>query len=328
MLRKKYLVILMLLIVLFSCSLGVNAAKYNLRWAASSGIDYFFNRASLDTIEEIKQKTNGEIEIKLYPKNILGKDFELMDMLSQGTIDFLVLGNAGEVNYDERAGVYGIPFVFRDYDHILKAEASGIFDDILASIEEKGNFKLFNWFILGVRHLTTKDIVAKTPEDMKGVKTRCMPSKFYQDCVASLGGSATPVSYSELYMALQTGIVQAQENPTTAIYDSKLFEVQNNIILTAHQFYGGHAAISKKAWDSLPAEYQEIVATAFEEVFTPNSIKYYQEDEGKALLELINHGMSAIVPDREAFMKFSNNYMMDIYGEEYGDLIKKVQAIK
>lgn len=325
--RSDYLVILLGLVILLM-SFSVDAAEYSLKWSSSSTPDYFFNRAASDTIKWIEDKTGGAVRIEFFPNSSLGKEDEVLEMVSLGTVDIAGMGAQFATSYAPEAGVTSIPFLIKDYDHMQRVLGSGIFDSIVAKIEKQANVKVLGWNLAGVRHLTTKNTPATTPQDLKGLKIRCMPSTFYQDAVASLGASPTPVAYTELYMALQTGVVQGQENPVTAIWDSKMYEVQNYLILTGHELYGAWMVISRRTWNNLPEKYRDIIQQAFDEVYAPKCYSYFNEDENKVMAELAKKGMNIIHPDKEAFREYSTNYMMGKYGKEWGDLIKQISDIQ
>jgi TRAP-type transport system periplasmic protein len=325
--KFKTLLILVSLVV-FVMSFSVSAAEFTLKWSSSSTPEYFFNRAARDTINEIEGKSNGAIEIEFYPHDALGKEEEVLEMVSLGTVDIAGMGAQFASNYSPKAGVTGIPFLIKDYEHMQRVLASGVFDEILDEIENKALVKVLGWNLSGIRHLTTKNTLVRTPEDLKGLKIRCMPSPFYQDAVASLGGTPTPVAYAELYMALQTGVVDGQENPVTAIWDSKMYEVQNYLMLTGHELYGGWLVVSQRSWEKLPEEYRNIIQQAFDEVYVPKCYEYFNEDENQVIAQLAKAGMNIIIPDQEAFRQHSTKYMSERYGEEWGDLIDTISSVK
>jgi len=327
MIKKLTCITLLVCLLLTVLAFSTCAAEFKLKWGMSSGPDYFFNRAVKDTIRLIEEESNGNIEIEFYPNSALGKEAEVVEMVSLGTVDIAGMGPQFAVSYCEEAGITGIPFLIKDYSHMQRVLKAGIMDDIINEIEKEANVKIMCWSLSGIRHLTTKDILVRTPKDLKNVKIRCMPSPFYKDVVASLGAIPTSIAYSELYLALQTGVVQGQENPVTAIFDSKMFEVQNYLMLTGHELYGGWLVFSKISWDKLPEEYQQIIKKAIEEVFVPKSYEYFNADENIILAALAKKGMNIIIPDKKAFREYSTEYMMKKYGDKWGDLIEAIKNV-
>ena len=325
--KKFFCFVLMVFLLATTLAFSTSAAEFKIKWGMSSAPDYFFNRAAKDTMDYIEEKTNGNIEFEFFPNNSLGKEAETVEMVSLGTVDIFGMGAQFAQTYSENIGVVSLPFLIKDYGHMQRVLKSGMLDDMLKQVEDKANVKVMCWSLAGVRHITTDDVLVRTPEDLKGVKLRCMPSPFYKDVVASFGATPTPVAYSELYMALQTGVVQGQENPVTAIFDSKFYEVQNYLMLTGHEFYGGWIVFSKMSWDKLSEQYQQIIEEAFEEVYVPKCYEYFNEDENKMLGALAKKGMNIIIPDKEAFRNHSTEYMMEKYGDKWGDLIEAIKNV-
>ena len=328
MIKKLNCITLLIVLLVTILAVSACAAEYKLKMGSSSGPEYFTNRAKEAWIKAIKEGSNGNIEIENYVLNSLGTEKQQVEMVSLGTVDFGGLGSQFVSNYAEELGALGIPFLIKDYEHMQRVIKSGVLDDYLKKVEKSSNQKILGWGFAGIRHLTTKDILVRTPEDLKGVKIRCMPSPFYQDAISSLGASPTPVAYSELYMALQTGVVQGQENPVTAIFDSKLYDVQNYLMLTGHEYYGSWMTISQITWDKLPKEYQQLIQKTYDEVYMPKVFQFWDEDENKILATLAKNGMNIIIPDKKAFREYSTEYMMNKYGDKWGDLIEAISNVK
>jgi len=328
MIKKLICITLLAYLLLTVLAFSTCAAEFNLKMNAACSPDYFFNRATYDTIEWIKEETNGNVVITLYTDSSLGEDTEVMEMLTVGAVDIMNVSPQLSTNYCPDMGVYALPFLIKDYDHMQRVISSGVLDDALKEFEEKANVKVLCYSLNGIRHLTTKDILVRTPEDLKGVKIRCMSSPFYKDVVSSLGASPTPIGFSELYFALQTGVVQGEENAIVTIWSQKFYDVQNYLILTGHELHGGFISFSRPSWDKLPKEYQQIIKKAFDEVYVSKCYEYYTADENKVIGALVKKGMNIIHPNVEAFREYSNKYMMKKYGDKWGDLIEAIKAVK
>ena len=183
------------------------------------GADYF---AKL-----VKERSNGEIEIQVFPSSQLGNQRDLVEGLVFGTVDMTLTGTAVLGNFVPEVAVFDLPFIFRDIPHAYKAlDTVGM--DLCKLGEKQGMITLAIWEN-GVRHMTNNRQPIRTPEDMKGLKVRVMEQPVYIEMMKALGASPTPMAMSELYTALQKGVVDAQENPLAQIATKRFDEVQKYI---------------------------------------------------------------------------------------------------
>ena len=184
----------------------------------------------------VKERTNGRIEITVFPNSQLGGVGELVDGVKSGAIsmghhDFASLGKIVSAT-----AVFNTPFVYRDPEHSLNAtdaRTSPALREINQQLVEKGNMRIIGSFFQGTRELTSKEKVL-SPKDMQGKKYRGVPIKLWSSMLTGMGAVATPVEVSDLATALATGLVVGQENPLPNIYTLKLYEVQKNVMMTNH----------------------------------------------------------------------------------------------
>ena len=184
----------------------------------------------------VKERTNGRIEIQVFPNSQLGGVGELVDGVKSGAIsmghhDFASLGKILS-----STAVFNTPFVYRDAAHSLRAtdaRTSPALKEINQQLVEKGNMRIVGSFFQGTRELTSKEKVL-SPKDMQGKKYRGVPIKLWSSMITGMGAVATPVEVSELATALATGLVVGQENPLPNIYNLKLYEVQKYVMMTNH----------------------------------------------------------------------------------------------
>lgn len=181
--------------------------------------------------------------------------------------------------------------------------------------------------VLCDRTLTTKNVPVYKPSDLAGVKIRCMDAPVWIDVIKALGANPIPVAFTELYLALQTGVVQGEENPITTIYAQKFYEVQNYIINTKHSVHMGTVHVSEKIWQQLSESDRKLILDVFEE-YQPMIDQKIDEIGKIDLQKMIDSGVKVIDPDIKAFREYANKYIMDVYGEKWGDLIKEIQAIE
>ncbi len=184
------------------------------------------------------ERSKGDINIQVYPSSQLGNQRDLVEGLGLGTVDMTLTGTAVMGNFVPEMAVFDLPFIFRDVNHAYKAKKG----------EKQGMITLAIWEN-GVRHMTNNAHPIKKPEDMKGLKFRVMEQPVYIEMMKSLGASPTPMAMSELYTALQKGVVDGQENPLGHIATKRFNEVQKYLSLTGHTYASEPLLISAQAWN-------------------------------------------------------------------------------
>ena len=245
-------------VVLLSASVSFGAVTLKLGHIAEpenpygQGADHFANL--------VKERTKGEVTIQVYPSSQLGNQRDLVEGLTFGTVDMTLTGTAVLGNFIPEVAVFDLPFVFRDIPHAYKAlDTVGM--DLCKKGEGRGMMTLAIWEN-GVRHMTNNKRPIKTPEDMKGLKMRVMEQPVYIEMMKALGASPTPMAMSELYTALQKGVIDGQENPLAHIATKRFYEVQKYISLTGHTYASEPLLISTISWKKLTPEQQQIVRQA------------------------------------------------------------------
>ncbi len=278
--------------------------------------------------DEVWRRSNGRMKITLFPAGSLGTQAEAIDQLRVGSLDFLTSGPTILNPFDEQVMVFGVPYLFRHKDHayaVMDQLGDELFNTHILEVSGVRTIALW-WF--GTRTLTINaDEPIMTPEDLDGMKVRSMTIPVYRDAVSSLGASATPVPFTELYMALQTGVVQGQENPVPTIYAQKFHEVQTQIVLTNHTVHMGSVHVSEQVWRTIAEEDRALILEVFEE-FRPEIDKRIATQSSELLEEMRAAGTTIVEPDTEAFRTRSEAYMDEIYGEQWGDLIARIRAIR
>ena len=245
-------------VVLLSASVSFGAVTLKLGHIAEpenpygQGADYF---AKL-----VKERTNGEVVIQVYPSSQLGNQRDLVEGLTFGTVDMTLTGTAVLGNFIPEVAVFDLPFIFRDIPHAYMAlDTVGM--ELCKKGEARGMITLAIWEN-GVRHMTNNKLPIRKPKDMKGLKIRVMEQPVYIEMMKALGASPTPMAMSELYTALQKGIIDGQENPLAHIATKRFYEVQKYISLTGHTYAAEPLVISTIAWKKLSPTEQKILRQA------------------------------------------------------------------
>ncbi|WP_319559606.1 DctP family TRAP transporter solute-binding subunit [Marispirochaeta sp.] len=209
------------------------------------------------------EKSNGMIEVKVFPSSQLGGQKELIEGITYGSIDMALVGTAVLGQFQPQISLFDLPFLFRDRDHAYKSlDTVGM---ELGKELEKNGIKLLGYMENGIRHLTNDKREIQSPADMQGLKIRVMTNKIYIAMMKSLGASPTPMAFGELYSAMQQGVVDGQENPSAHIWTSRFFEVQQYASKTAHAYAPEPVLISMSTWKKLPSTAQGIIVESAKE---------------------------------------------------------------
>lgn len=275
----------------------------------------------------VKERSNGQIVIQVYPSSQLGNQRDLVEGLTFGTVDMTLTGTAVLGNFVPEVSIFDLPFLFRDVQHAYKAlDTVGM--ELCKKGEARGMITLAIWEN-GIRHMTNNARPIVKPEDMKGLKFRVMEQPVYIEMMKALGASPTPMAMSELYTALQKGVIDGQENPLAHIATKRFYEVQKYISLTGHTYAPELVMISAIAWKKLTPEQQALLRKAAED--TRDWQRQLCRDKEGEFLKIIKESGKAQVNDnvdKAAFAKATRG-VWDLYTKRFGDAsLKAIQAIQ
>lgn len=244
---------------------------------------------------------NSDLEVDVFDSAALVEQGKQGQALARGTIDAGFMAPAWIAEKDPKWGILATPYLLTGPDHICAFRMSPMWDEMVADVEDTMKLKLLDTAYQGTRTLNLraeKDV--KTPEDLKGMSIRVVPSPMNILMGEGLGGNPTPVPFSELYLALQTGTVDAQENPLTLIYSNKFYEVTDQIVNTKHKVLIQFPAYSSRNWEKLSAEEQEVVQKGAEQAMAAYT-KSVIDQEASLQATMEKEGLKFTDPDREAF---------------------------
>jgi TRAP-type transport system periplasmic protein len=208
------------------------------------------HEASVRFAEVLKAKTNGRIEVQVAPSAQLGDDAAMVTALRTGALDMSANSQGAVANAVPEYAAYGMPFLFSTPVQAFRLLDGPLGKELADKTSEKGMVLLGTWDN-GIRHMTNSKRPISKVEDMKGLKMRVPPDATLVDIMKSLGAESQQIRFAELYVALQQGVVDGQENPLVNIHASKLYEVQKHLALTSHQFQMTPLLMSKRTWDRL-----------------------------------------------------------------------------
>jgi len=236
-----------------------DAVEFVFRYANNNVVAHPMNVRLREAVERIKQESGGRMEIQLFPNSQLGGDTDMLSQLRTGAIQMFNLSGLILATYVPVAAINGIGFAFKDYDQVWTAMDGPLGAFIRGAIGRAGLYAFDNMWDNGYRQVTSSTHPVNAPEDLKGFKIRVPVSPLWTSMFKSLGASPTSININEVYSALQTKIVEGQENPLSLIDLFKFYEVQKYVSLTNHMWDGFWTLANARAWAELPKEMQQVV---------------------------------------------------------------------
>lgn len=233
--------------------------------------------------ELLEAKTNGKVEVQIYPVGTLGTDLNIAEQMQQGVVQFAISSPGTTGNLVPEAQVVALKFLFSDNAAVnYKVLSEGkAFNEMIAGEYEKHNMKVLHFWPEGFNSLTSSKPI-KTPEDFKGFKIRTQTSPLMVKSYEVFGANPTPLDFSEVYSGLQLGTIDGQENPNFFIESTKLFEVQKYLIEAGHSLYITSAVANKEFYDSLPEDIKKAVDETINEL-KPFAFEIEQKANKEAL---------------------------------------------
>ena len=250
--------------------------------------------------DSVEKSTNNTFKFKHFPSSALGGERELIEGLSLGTVEAVIVSNGAVSNFVPDAGVMDVPFLFRDTAH-ARAVLDGKFgEDLLAKFKGRGLIALA-WGEQGFRHLTNSKRPVAKPEDAKGLKIRVTENQTHITAFRQLGIAPTPMSWPEVIGALQQGIIDGQENPISVIVSAKLWQVQKYMTLSGHVYAPMALIVSPALWNSLN-DAQKKAFTDGARAGGLASRKFVDDVEKSGVEEIKSHGVAVVTEvDKAAF---------------------------
>jgi len=303
------------------------AAQQKLKFAHVYETSEPFHTWALWAAGEIAKRTNNRYTIDVFPASSLGNETQINQSLSLGTVDIIYTGQAFAARTYPPLSIGGAPYMFRDFKHWQKYAQSPVFWDLAEGYHEKSGNKIVAAVYYGVRQTTANKPIVK-PDDMKGLKLRVPDAPLYIMYPKVVGANATPIAFAEVYLALQNGTVDAQENPLPTIMAKKFYEVQSHINLTGHITEMLLVVVGGPLWNRLSMGEREI----FQDVFREACAKATGEiaaSEGKLVDEFAKkYGKKVVKSDRAAFKAKFAQFLVSPDVPWDKALYDKVQALK
>ncbi|EAX46932.1 TRAP dicarboxylate transporter, DctP subunit [Thermosinus carboxydivorans Nor1] len=277
--------------------------------------------------EIVERESKGRIEVQLFANSQLGDDTKMMTALRAGTLEMTCPSTAPISGLDKKWMVFDLPFLFPNEEIADKVLDGPIGQKFLDSLSQNG-IKGIAFWENGYRQLTNSVKEVKTPDDVKGLKIRTMENPVHLAAFRALGANPTPMPFGELFTSLQQRIIDGQENPVTTIYLQKFYEVQKYATLTNHFYSPFVLMFSKKIWDTLPKEDQDIILKAGKEAgLYQRKINREMMKESLANLEKTGMVVTKLTPEQQkAFMDATKDVATKFEAEIGKELIQEVKA--
>lgn len=276
------------------------AAEFTWKFATGQDPTHPINIRALEAIKRIQEATSGRLEIKLFPANQLGSDTDLIAQVRNGGIELLNTSASILATLVPLSGMLNLGFAFAGFDQIWKAMDGAFGDIVRAQVVKSGLIPIKKIGNNGFRQVTSSKRKIKTPEDLKGFKIRVPVAPLLTSLFQALGASPTPINFNEVYSALQTKIVDGQENALPLIYTTKLYEVQNSISMTGHSWDGFWVLANHRAFQRLPSNIQDILMNELDGSIIKQRADVIKLSESLRP-ELQAKGLEFIDVDRSAF---------------------------
>ena len=277
--------------------------------------------------DQIAERTDGRHEVEVFPASSLGKEPDIFEGLGLGTIDLSFTGSFYTSTIHGPMAISSAPYMFRDFEHWKAYRDSDLFAQIAGGFEDASEHKVLGLTYYGARHLTANEALT-TPEAMAGLKLRVPNAPMYTLFPRAVGANATPIAFAEVYLALQQGVVDAQENPLPTILEKKFYEVQSHIMLTGHLLDSLVTLMAGPKWESLSEDDKAIFAEVYGEAAERATEEVRQAELDLAQTFRSEHGTEVVEVDRALFRE---KMLPLLEGDDLpwtADHVAKVNAIK
>lgn len=302
--KMKKLVATALTLSIFAGSALSASAATELKWGSVHPETSVTTQMMMMAIDEINENAE-DVHVSGFPNGTLGGSSDVVEGVQEGLVDIITEGPAQFGSWIPKAAEVEAPYLWQSVDHMITT-MNGEYRDTLNELFDSINVRILGTLYYGTRQLTTSDPVA-TLDDLAGKKIRVPQTDLYVKMVESWGAAATPMNINELYMALQTGTVDGQENPLTTFESYKFYEVVKNITLTDHIICPNMIFINGDVWNNLSEHDQEVVQTAIDNAIAWNNEQVLAAEQELQQTLQDEYGCTVTVPDdtiREATIPY------------------------
>lgn len=304
---------------------AIAQSKTTLKLGHLANEDNVWHKACLKFAEEVAQRTNGAIEVKVFPNEQLGKETDLIKGIQLGTVDFTITGESLQ-NWAPSAALLAVPYAISDLAHLDRIVTGPVGQKIAENIEAKTQLKPLTYFARGPRELTSNRPI-KTPDDLNGLKLRVPAVPLFVAFWEALGAKPTPMAFSEVFTSLQNNTIDAQENPLALIKSGSFFEVQKYVNRTDHVLSWIYLVGGAKKLGRLGADQQKAIAEAAKAAQAYER-PLFLADEKQLEADLRAKGMEFVEVDKAAFAAKGQKAVANALPAEVKPLYEEILAAK
>ena len=274
----------------------------------------------------VEEQSGGAVKVDIYAAEQLGSNAEMAEMLEMGSLDAMMMPQGQEASFAPKINTLGLPFLFPDYESVYKVLDSEIGDELVADLESHNMIQLAYWEN-GLRQTTNSKRAINSSADFKGLKIRTPEDAMTMAIFEALGASPSPLAFSELYLALQQGTFDGQENPISNIYANNFQDVQKYLAMTNHKYECKNMIFSLTSWNKYPEDVQNLLKEAAK-TYGDEHRKAIVDSQETMLKELEEAGMEVTYPDVEELKAATASVYDDFYAQNdwAEDLVKRIQA--
>ncbi|TLX72441.1 TRAP transporter substrate-binding protein [Labilibacter sediminis] len=313
--------------LLFSSGCSKKNKATTLKLAHGLDPSHPVHKAMVFMAENLAENSNGKMKMEIYPSGQLGGEQQCVELLQIGSLAITKVSAAVMESFTPNYQVLGLPYIFLSREHSFNVLDGDIGKEFLNSTEQF-NLKGLCFYDAGFRSYYTIDKPIHNPADLNGMKIRVMKSQTAMNMVKAMGGSPTPISWGELYTALQSGVVDGAENNPPSLYTSRHYEVCKKYTLNEHTAVPDVLIMSSVIWNKLTDQEKEWLQEAAN-ASVPEQRRLWAEAEELALKEVQKAGVEIIYPDKTPFMSSVENIFESYKPQpEIYDLIQRIRKVK
>ncbi|MBU3020432.1 TRAP transporter substrate-binding protein [Aestuariibacter sp. A3R04] len=318
-------VVLCPLAVLAGCGSGASDDVFLIRLGHQLDINHPVHKGLVFLKDELERISGGTMSIVIYPSSQVGDEREVLELIQIGSMGMTKVSASALETFVPEMKVFSLPYLFNDHDHYWKTLSGDVGEALLAA-GEKYRFIGLGYFDAGSRSFYTTKQQVRSPEDLQGQKIRVMNSQTAVSMVNTMGGSATPVSWGELYTSLQQGVVDGAENNLPSFYYSKHYEVSRYLILDEHTSIPDVIVVGTHVWDQLDLQQRRWLEEAMKSATAFQREMWAKSTEES--LEIVKEaGVEVIAADKSAFQESVQPVYDALEGSELAELVSKIKVL-
>jgi len=275
--------------------------KIVIKFAHHMQLDQAIQGMAEEFAKDVAEKTNGAIEVQVFGASQIGGLKDNTDAMRYGTLE-MGLSDLGTIaTIYPLAGIGGLPFLYRDYDHVDKVYDGPVGQKLTDEIAQAANIRILGFTHSGFRSIISKNKGVDSPEAAKNMKIRVPEIPMYLNTIKAFGANPTPIPLNEVYTSLQTGVVEGMECPNDILYTSKFYEVTDYICRSRHIYSDSVIAMSETVYQKLTPEQQQIMQECVKDLVTKHR-KAIVEMDDEYYNNLVAAGLQEVTPNTEAFL--------------------------